>query len=208
VKALTFIATTTTKSGACHFDDRVLFELLILEGAQAGLTWSTVLKKRDRYRQVFDGFPIQNRWAALSEVPAKTSQSDVMSKALSRVGFKFVGSTICYAFMQVAGMVNDHHILPAICRREGAFRSSARSAISGLPPARSTQFDGQAQRVCSGLPKATIGFLLLTGCLRRCIQALSTTHENNPIPGIRCATAPEKPGYISGRINLIDDAIV
>jgi len=161
----------------------VLFELLILEGAQAGLTWSTVLKKRDRYRQVFDGFPIQNRWAALSEVPAKTSQSDVMSKALSRVGFKFVGSTICYAFMQVAGMVNDHHILPAICRREGAFGSSARSAISGLPPARSTRFNGKAQRVCSGLPKATFRFLLLTGCLRRCIQALSTTHGTTQYRG-------------------------
>ena len=55
-----------------------------------------------------DGSPIQNRWSALSEVPAKTTQSDAMSKALSRAGFKFVGSTICYAFMQASGMVNDH----------------------------------------------------------------------------------------------------
>jgi DNA-3-methyladenine glycosylase I len=154
--------------GVPLYDDRALFELLILEGAQAGLSWSTVLKKRDRYRQVFDGFkpemiaqyderkvaalladpgiirnrakiaatiqnarafieiaakgqtfweflwnfvdgsPIQNHWSALSKVPAKTSQSDAMSKALSHAGFKFVGSTICYAFMQASGMVNDH----------------------------------------------------------------------------------------------------
>jgi len=151
----------------CH-DDRALFELLILEGAQAGLSWATILKKRDHYRRVFDGFqphlialydaakvaalladpgivrnrakvaasiqnakayleltannqtfsdflwrfvngvPIQNRWHSLREVPGKTTQSDAMSKALGRAGFKFVGSTICYAFMQAAGMVNDH----------------------------------------------------------------------------------------------------
>ena len=149
-------------------DDRALFELLILEGAQAGLSWSTILKKRERYREVFDGFlpqliaryddakvavllgdpgivrnrakvaatiqnakvfldltaggrtfsdflwqfvggePIQNGWRSLAEVPAKTPQSDAMSKALVRAGFKFVGSTICYAFMQATGMVNDH----------------------------------------------------------------------------------------------------
>lgn len=149
-------------------DDRALFELLILEGAQAGLSWATVLKKREHYRKVFDGFrpeiiaayddakvaelladpgiirnrakvaatiqnaksylaltqtgqtfsqflwgfvgrrPIQNAWSSLLEVPAKTAQSNAMSKALSRAGFKFVGSTICYAFMQASGMVNDH----------------------------------------------------------------------------------------------------
>ncbi|MBP8277658.1 MAG: DNA-3-methyladenine glycosylase I [Propionivibrio sp.] len=149
-------------------DDRALFELLILEGAQAGLSWSTILKKRERYREVFDGFqphliaryddtkvaalladpgivrnrakvaatiqnakafldltaggrtfsdflwqfvggePIQNGWRSLAEVPAKTPLSDAMSKALARAGFKFVGSTICYAFMQATGMVNDH----------------------------------------------------------------------------------------------------
>ena len=149
-------------------DDRALFELLILEGAQAGLSWSTILKKRERYREVFDGFqphliaryddtkvaalladpgivrnrakvaatiqnakvfldlttggrtfsdflwqfvggePIQNGWRSLADVPAKTPQSDAMSKALARAGFKFVGSTICYAFMQATGMVNDH----------------------------------------------------------------------------------------------------
>lgn len=149
-------------------DDRALFELLILEGAQAGLSWSTILKKREHYREVFDGFdpqrialydeakvaalladpgivrnrakiaatignakaylaltangetfsdflwrfvdgaPIRNARASMAEVPAKTAQSDAMSKALLKAGFKFVGSTICYAFMQAAGMVNDH----------------------------------------------------------------------------------------------------
>ena len=154
--------------GVPLYDDRALFELLILEGAQAGLSWSTILKKRDRYRQVFDGFhphliahygeakvaalladpgivrnrakvaatiqnakafleltargqtfsdflwhfvddlPIQNERRSLAEVPGKTTRSDAMSKALGHAGFKFVGSTICYAFMQAAGLVNDH----------------------------------------------------------------------------------------------------
>lgn len=157
-----------TEWGVPLYDDRALFELLILEGAQAGLSWSTVLKKREHYRKVFDGFvpevvasygdqkvaelladvgiirnrakvaaaiqnakaflalkaagpsfsdylwgfvgdsPIQNSWRSLAEVPAKTAQSDAMSKALTKAGFKFVGSTICYAFMQASGMVNDH----------------------------------------------------------------------------------------------------
>jgi DNA-3-methyladenine glycosylase I len=149
-------------------DDRRLFEFLILEGAQAGLSWETILKKRPAYRAAFDGFDptivarygakkvarlladagiVRNRlkiaativnaqafldvqavhgsfdayiWSlaggqvqqpkrrTLSEVPAKTEISDRMSKELSRRGFKFVGSTICYAFMQATGMVNDH----------------------------------------------------------------------------------------------------
>jgi DNA-3-methyladenine glycosylase I len=149
-------------------DDRALFELLILEGAQAGLSWATILKKRENYRRAFNGFdpvliaryddqkvaalladpgivrnrakvaaaiqnaraylaltadgrsfsdflwqfvdaaPVQNHWLSMAEVPARTTQSDAMSKALVRAGFKFVGSTICYAFMQVTGMVNDH----------------------------------------------------------------------------------------------------
>jgi len=149
-------------------DDRKLFEFLVLEGAQAGLSWLTILKKRDRYRHVFDGFdatkiarygdrkvaalladegivrnrlkiaaavqnaraflvvreehgsfdrylwqfvdgrPIVNRWKHRSEVPARTRESDTMSKDLLRRGFKFVGSTICYALMQATGMVNDH----------------------------------------------------------------------------------------------------
>jgi len=149
-------------------DDRVLFEFLILEGAQAGLSWNTILNKRENYRKALDGFraekiarydkrqvqrllrndgivrnrlkiaatienakrflelrkefrtfdaylwsfvgsaPIQNRWRTLADVPARTAESDAMSRDLLRRGFKFVGSTICYAFMQATGMVNDH----------------------------------------------------------------------------------------------------
>ena len=149
-------------------DDRALFEFLILEGAQAGLSWITILKKRAGYRAAFDhfdaariacydankiesllqdagivrnrlkvqttvtnaqkflaaqeefgsfnafiwrfveGVPRQNKWRSMSEIPAKTTASDAMSKELKRRGFKFVGSTICYAYMQATGMVNDH----------------------------------------------------------------------------------------------------
>ena len=149
-------------------DDRALFEFLILEGAQAGLSWSTILKKRPAYRAAFDRFdprkvarygeertaallanagivrnrlkikaavrnakaflavqkefgsfdeyawrfvggrPMQNRWRRPDEVPARTAQSDAMSKDLVKRDFTFVGSTICYAFMQATGMVNDH----------------------------------------------------------------------------------------------------
>ena len=149
-------------------DDRKLFEFLILEGAQAGLSWDTILRKRENYRAAFDNFdaekialynekkfsalltnkgivrnrlkiasavsnakgylkikdefgsfdsyiwrfangkPIVNAWRDLSEVPAKTSLSDAMSKDLKRRGFNFVGSTIMYAFMQACGLVNDH----------------------------------------------------------------------------------------------------
>ena len=159
--------------GVPTYDDVELFELLNLEGAQAGLSWITVLKKRERYRQVFDQFdakkialydqakidellsdagiirnklkvnsfivnaqlycqiqeraeqgdgptfseflwsfvdgkPIVNKWKNHDEIPATSSESDAMSKALKKLGFKFTGSTICYAFMQSAGMVNDH----------------------------------------------------------------------------------------------------
>lgn len=149
-------------------DDRTLFEFLILEGAQAGLSWTTILKKRENYRKAFDGFrpekiarygprdvkrllndpgivrnrlkiaatiqnakaflavreefgtfdcyiwrfvggqPKQNRWRRMAQVPARTIESDAMSRDLSQRGFKFVGSTICYALMQATGMVNDH----------------------------------------------------------------------------------------------------
>ncbi len=149
-------------------DDRALFELLILEGAQAGLSWITILKKRKAYRAAFDRFdprkvarydeakilallnnegivrnrlkiraavrnaqaflaiqkefgsfdayvwdfvggkPLQNRWREMADLPARTEQSDAMSKDLIKRGFTFVGSTICYAFMQATGMVNDH----------------------------------------------------------------------------------------------------
>ncbi|MCW8906672.1 MAG: DNA-3-methyladenine glycosylase I [Sedimenticola sp.] len=151
-------------------DDRTLFEFLLLEGAQAGLSWITVLRKRDHYRQVFDRFdperiarydqrkieqlladpgiirnrlkimsainnarlfidiqeeygsfsdfiwdfvdgsPKVNHWVSAEQVPATTEQSDRISKALKRRGFKFVGSTICYAYMQATGMVNDHTV--------------------------------------------------------------------------------------------------
>lgn len=154
--------------GVPAHDDRVLFEFLVLEGAQAGLSWETILRKRERYREVFahfdptvvaaygeqdmarlladpgivrnrlkiqaaitnaraflavqaafdgfdpyiwrfvDGAPIQNVWASMDEVPARTPLSDAMSKDLKRRGFSFVGSTICYAFMQATGIVNDH----------------------------------------------------------------------------------------------------
>ena len=151
-------------------DERGLFELLTLEGAQAGLSWSTILRKRAAYRAAFrdfdaakvarfgmrdterlmsdagivrnrlkvasaignarialevaaehgsldrylwsfvEGKPIRNRWRSAAEVPARTVQSDAMSKALRKRGFAFVGSTICYALMQAVGMVNDHTI--------------------------------------------------------------------------------------------------
>lgn len=149
-------------------DDRLLFEFLILEGAQAGLSWATILKKRANYQEAFDQFdpavvakygkrkqtsllgnagivrnrlkidsaidnakaflvvqeefgsfdefiwgfvegrPKQNAWRSLNEVPPRTMESDAISKELKRRGFRFVGSTICYAFMQAVGMVNDH----------------------------------------------------------------------------------------------------
>ena len=149
-------------------DDTRLFEFLILEGAQAGLSWSTILKKRENYREAFDGFdaekiarydarnvrellanvgivrnrlkisatignakaflavreefgsfdryiwgfvggkPKINRWSSSQRLPATSSESDAMSKDLKSRGFRFVGSTICYAFMQATGMVNDH----------------------------------------------------------------------------------------------------
>ncbi len=151
-------------------EDRTLFEFLILEGAQAGLSWDTILKKREHYRAVFDNFDaaaiaryealkveqlladpgiVRNRrkvaaaiqnaraflavrdeygsfdiyiwqfvggrsranaWRTLAEVPARTPESDAMSKDLRRRGFAFVGPTICYAFMQATGMVNDHTV--------------------------------------------------------------------------------------------------
>ncbi|MFT4853485.1 MAG: DNA-3-methyladenine glycosylase I [Urechidicola sp.] len=154
--------------GVPERDDRVLFEFLLLEGAQAGLNWITILRKRENYRAAFDGFDaekiarydeqkkhalltnsgivrnrlkidsaignaqqflrikesgesfrdylwafvdgktVQNRYVNLNDVPSNTALSDAMSKQMKRDGFKFVGSTICYAFMQATGMVNDH----------------------------------------------------------------------------------------------------
>lgn len=161
-------------------DDRVLFEFLILEGAQAGLSWITILRKRENYRKAYNGFdpekivrwtdakkarllqdagiirnrlkvaaavgnaramlemrdrgltlsdflwdfvdgsPIQNSWKTMQDVPVNTPQSDAMSRELKRLGFKFIGSTICYAFMQAVGMVNDHTV---DCFRHAQIRS-------------------------------------------------------------------------------------
>ncbi len=149
-------------------DDRMHFEMIILDGAQAGLSWITILKRRDGYREAFDNFDvnkvakysdkkveklltnpgiirnrlkvnsavknakafleiqkefgsfdkyiwqfvnhktIQNKWEKMEELPAKTAESDALSKDLKKRGFSFVGSTICYAYMQAVGMVNDH----------------------------------------------------------------------------------------------------
>jgi DNA-3-methyladenine glycosylase I len=153
-----------TEWGVPHHDDRALFELISLEGAQAGLSWRTVLVRREAYRAAFhafdiervaqmtddeltkvltnsgvirhrlkiwsvrdnaraalalggldawlwsfvDGQPIVNRWREAGQVPATTEVSDRMSKAMRKLGFRFVGTTICYAFMQATGMVDDH----------------------------------------------------------------------------------------------------
>ncbi|MCE5264181.1 MAG: DNA-3-methyladenine glycosylase I [Deltaproteobacteria bacterium] len=154
--------------GAPVHDDRLLFEFLVLEGAQAGLSWLTILKRREGYRKAFQGFdpqivaayspsdvqrlladsgiirnrlkiasaignaqkvlkiadefgsfdaflwryvdgrPIHNGWRSMAEIPARTGTSDTISKDLKKRGFSFVGSTICYAFMQAVGLVNDH----------------------------------------------------------------------------------------------------
>src|SRR5436190_13321611 len=163
-----YIAYHDTEWGVPVHDDRLLFEFLVLEGAQAGLSWSTILNKRENYRKAFDNFdaqkiakydarkikklladagivrnklkiaaavqnakaflavqkefgnfdayiwsfvnnqPIRNKFKKMKDVPARTPESDAMSKNLSKRGFKFAGSTICYAFMQAVGMVNDH----------------------------------------------------------------------------------------------------
>ena len=171
-----------TEWGVPSHDDRHLFEMLILEGAQAGLSWATILARRDHYRAAYDGFdpaavarygearqarlladpglirnrlkiaasvvnaraflavqaefgsfdrhlwsfvggrPVVNRWTASSQVPARTAVSDALSKDLKRRGFKFVGSTICYALMQATGLVNDHLVScprHAVCAKLG-----------------------------------------------------------------------------------------
>jgi DNA-3-methyladenine glycosylase I len=163
-----YVAYHDDEWGVPVHDDRHLFEMLILEGAQAGLSWITILKKRENYRKALhnfdaeriaaytprdierllgdsgivrnrlklesavknargtlaiveefgsldaflwryvDGSPIQNTWKTMAQLPAKTALSEAMSKDLKKLGFNFVGSTICYAFMQAVGMVNDH----------------------------------------------------------------------------------------------------
>jgi DNA-3-methyladenine glycosylase I len=172
-----YVAYHDTEWGVPLHDDRALFELLTLEGAQAGLAWITILRKRDGYRRAFDGFdpervaaygeadvarlledpgivrnrakvtaaignarawlrladetgspaghlwsfvggaPVENRWRRLSDIPAETDASRAMSRDLRARGFRFVGPTIVYAFMQSAGMVNDHVV--------GCFRRAA-----------------------------------------------------------------------------------
>jgi DNA-3-methyladenine glycosylase I len=159
-----YVAYHDEEWGVPSHDERHLFEMLVLEGAQAGLSWSTILKKREGYRQAFAGFdarriagfgpkdverlmadagivrnrlkiesaianartvlevgnldellwsfvggePRQNRFKKLADLPAETPESKVMSKELKRRGFRFVGPTVCYAFMQACGLVNDH----------------------------------------------------------------------------------------------------
>jgi DNA-3-methyladenine glycosylase I len=162
-----YVAYHDDEWGVPSFDDRHLYEMLTLEGAQAGLSWRTILLKRDGYRKAFasfdatkvarfdrrkverlmqdagivrnrlkiestianakaiqkldeglsdylwsfvDGSPIQNRWRRMSDLPAETAESKAMSKELKRRGFRFVGPTVCYAFMQAVGMVNDHEV--------------------------------------------------------------------------------------------------
>jgi DNA-3-methyladenine glycosylase I len=172
--------------GVAVHDDRRLFEMLVLEGAQAGLSWITILRKRPAYRQAFDRFnpvkvarydarkirslladpgivrnrlkiesaiknaraflevsaefgnfdayiwrfvggqPIRNAWREMKDIPARTPESDAMSKDLRKRGFSFVGSTICYAFMQATGLVNDHVV---DCFRYRAVHQPARSSL-------------------------------------------------------------------------------
>ncbi len=179
-----------TEWGVPLFDDRRLFEFLILEGAQAGLSWITILRKRENYRALFDNFdaaciaaydvnkiesllqnpgivrnrikvqsaignakqfmrvqnefgsfsefiwrfvdgkPRQNTWHSMAELPVSTEVSDAMSRELKRRGFKFVGSTICYALMQATGMVNDH---TTDCFRHEEIRQAQLAAAQGKP---------------------------------------------------------------------------
>jgi DNA-3-methyladenine glycosylase I len=182
-----YVAYHDREWGVPVHDDARLFEMLVLEGAQAGLSWLTILRKREGYRRAFMGFdieavarfgdadverlmgdaaivrnrlkitsvvrnaraaleirerhgslttflwrhvggaPRQNAWPSLAEVPARTPESDAMARDLKRSGCSFVGSTICYAFMQAVGMVNDHTV---DCFRHAELRSLAESAPS------------------------------------------------------------------------------
>jgi DNA-3-methyladenine glycosylase I len=161
-----YVAYHDEEWGVPSHDERHLFEMLVLEGAQAGLSWSTILRKREGYREAFAGFdveqvarfgetevswlmlderivrnrlkiqsaianaqavleldsfddllwsfvggkPLVNSWKTVKEIPAETAESKVMSKELKRLGFRFVGPTVCYAFMQACGLVNDHTV--------------------------------------------------------------------------------------------------
>jgi DNA-3-methyladenine glycosylase I len=161
-----YVAYHDEEWGVPSHDERHLFEMLVLEGAQAGLSWSTILRKREGYRKAFAGFevakvarfgardverlmgdagivrnrlkiesavanavatlelesldellwgfvggkPLRNRFRKLTDIPAETAESKAMSKELKRLGFRFVGPTVCYAFMQACGLVNDHTV--------------------------------------------------------------------------------------------------
>jgi DNA-3-methyladenine glycosylase I len=161
-----YVAYHDEEWGVPSHDERHLFEMLVLEGAQAGLSWSTILRKRENYRRAFAGFdvekvarfgprdakrlmgdagivrnrlkidsaianaravleldgldellwsvvggkPLVNSWKTIREIPAETTESKAMSKELKRRGFRFVGPTVCYAFMQACGLVNDHTV--------------------------------------------------------------------------------------------------
>jgi DNA-3-methyladenine glycosylase I len=189
-----YIAYHDDEWGVPVHDDRHLFEMLLLEGAQAGLNWLTILRKRENYRKAFDAFnpkkiaaysqrdiqrlltdsgivrnrlkiesaiknargvldiiqefgslssflwryvnnsPQQNAWNSLSELPTRTEQSDMMSNDLKKRGFNFIGSTICYAFMQSVGMVNDHIVG---CFRYAEVKKMAqqgKTSVRGKPP--------------------------------------------------------------------------
>lgn len=183
-----YIAYHDEEWGVPAHDDRHLFEMLTLEGAQAGLNWLTILKKRENFRTAFhafdaeiiagysecdirrlladpgivrnrlkiesairnaqcvvhlrrefgslnaflwryvEGIPVQNNWRSITEVPTRTKQSDAMSRDLKQRGFNFVGTTICYAFMQAVGMVNDHTVN---CFRHAEVKKSAQREKSG-----------------------------------------------------------------------------
>jgi DNA-3-methyladenine glycosylase I len=176
-----YVAYHDEEWGVPSHDERHLFEMLVLEGAQAGLSWSTILKKRDGYRRAFAGFdaakvarfgprdvarlmsdtgivrnrlkiesavanaravlelesldefvwafvdgrPLQNAWKTIGDIPAETPESKAMSKELKRRGFRFVGPTVCYAFMQAVGLVNDHTV---DCFRYGEVSADARAS--------------------------------------------------------------------------------
>ena len=191
-----YVAYHDEEWGVPNHDDRHLFEMLVLEGAQAGLSWITILRKRERYREVFDSFdpkkvarygepkvaalladagivrnrmkvasaignakafldvqrefgsfdaylwrfvggrPLVNAWKTMKDVPAKTAESDALSKDLQKRGFRFVGSTICYAYMQAVGMVNDH--LEACYRKSATAPAPSpgrpRNSPASVPP--------------------------------------------------------------------------
>ncbi|MDA3897447.1 MAG: DNA-3-methyladenine glycosylase I [Desulfobacteraceae bacterium] len=184
-----YIAYHDEQWGVPVHDDRLLFEFLVLEGAQAGLSWLTILKKRENYRKAFhsfdcetianysetdvkrlladsgivrnrlkiesaiknaravieiqeafgsldaylwryvEGTPEQNKWKSMADIPAKTKLSEVMSKDLKKRGFNFVGPTICYAFMQAVGMVNDH---TTDCFRHDEIKNLTQSDVSSV----------------------------------------------------------------------------